>query len=559
MEDRMRPSNWLWYLLFGAASFLLFLGITYARPENTWNVGTYRYVAKVILGGGLPYRDVYDVKGPGIYYFYALAEFWFRGPAGFRILDALWQTATAFLLVRIGTRVYGREAAGWAAAAAFLVMQLYYASWAGFPEPDTLVSLPVGLGVLAMLRARDADRLIFWFFGGAMMGLAALLKLPAGLWGAAMIVLALRRAPIDWRTILPRLAGLAAGFSSPLLLCAIYFYARGALKELLVAQIVLAPQYLREFSAWGHWACIRTNLFRVYILPLYPLAAIALLGFVFWRRDALRPGEGLVLAWLAAGATALLLHGLFFPYHFMPLAAPLALLSGEVLAGALGRGEPSPAARLGVAALAGLYILLPVIKIPVRVSADLRALRLPSQAEQEWAGLTSSLRARTSPEDTLYIWGNLPRFYLDTERRPASRFFHSVYLSMPVLSDEARTVFVLDLAANHPKFFVANKAGAIGGNCPFTQLDYYAAFRRLTELQRFLEAEYVVEEDKPRYTLYRRKDVAAPAAQRERLRREDDRLAVGGAPVDGASNLNRAQLVVPGCGGCAFAGGGANE
>jgi hypothetical protein len=508
-EERMPPSKNLRYLIFGAASVLLFLGITYGRTDKSWNVATYLYVAKVIVGGGLPYRDIYDVKGPGIYYFYALGKFLFGGSVGIRILDALWQTATAFLLVRIGTRVYGREAAGWAAAAAFLVMQLYFASWAvaGFPEPDTLVSLPGGLGVLAMLRARDADRLVFWFFGGVMMGMAALLKLPAGLLGAAMIVVAVRQAPIEWRTVLPRLAGLAGGFASPLLLCAIYFYARGGLRELLVAQFVLAPQYLREFSAWGHWACIRRNLFRGYILPLYPLGALALLGFVFRRRDALRSGEGLVLAWLAVAAAELLLHGLFFPYHFMPLAAPLAILSGEVLAGALRRREGSPAPRVGVAALAGLYLLLPVIKIPATVRADLRSLRLPSQAEQEWTGLASSLRARTSPDDTLYIWGNLPRFYLYTERRPASRFFHSVYLSMPVLSAEARTVFLLDLAASRPKFFVVDKGGAIGGDCPFTQLDYYAAFENFSELRRVLAEGYSVEEETSRYRLYRRNDV----------------------------------------------------
>ena len=41
--------------------------------ETNWNAATYVYMAKTILAGGMPYRDAYDVKGPGIYYLFALA------------------------------------------------------------------------------------------------------------------------------------------------------------------------------------------------------------------------------------------------------------------------------------------------------------------------------------------------------------------------------------------------------------------------------------------------------------------------------------------------------
>jgi hypothetical protein len=506
-NEEMRIARKFRYVLFAAVAALLVWAISSGQTILSWNVATYIYMAKAILGGGLPYRDAFDVKGPGIYYFYATQMWLFGSAGGMKILDALWQACTALVLVRLGVRLYRREAAGWAAAVIYLIMQCYHECWSGFAEPDTLVALPVGLGVLAILHARDADRFSLWFLGGLTMGVAALLKLPAGLLGVAMIVVAARQTPVDWRKILLRLAGLAAGFATPLLLCILYFRSRGGLAGLYASQFVQAPEYLRAFSAWGHWMCIRESLLRPHVVPLYVLGGVALAGLVFVRRDSSPPGEGLVLAWLGVSVGGLLLHGLFFAYHFMPLLAPLAILSGEAITLARAPRKDFPEPRIAAWILLGFYLLLPVIKISRTIVANLGSPSGQAVPPEIWTGLAFSLRARTAPEDTLFIWGNLPSFYLQAERRSASRYFHSVYLSMPVGGAEVRKTFLSDLAASRPKFFVVNKAGPIGGNCPFGELDYYAAFENFSGLQRVLAEEYVVEEETSRYRVYRRNDI----------------------------------------------------
>ena len=539
-------------------AFLLFW-IRHVSPgEITWNVATYIYMGKTILEGGIPYRDAFDVKGPGIYYIFAFTMLLFgKTTLGIEILEGVWQAVTALILFRIGARIYQRETAGYAAASVYLIYLLYFATRGGTAEPDRLVALPMGLGILFLLDAGEEDRLWSWTLAGLTMAAAALLKLPAALLGAVMMVAAVRQDPARFGRIGLRLAALAAGFLTPLLFCALWFYLHGALGDLWTAQFKFAPQYLRSFNAWGSPACLGRSFTITMLFPLYAMGGLALLRVQSTGRKAWRWPEGSVLAWVFVAALSLFLHGLFFSYHFFPLAAPLALLSGRAIAG--WREERTPV-RLATVALGLLFLILPIVKVPSFLFASMRA---PGEeragADAWWRTLAISLRARTTPEDTVFLWANVPQFYLDVDRKSPSRFFHSIYLSSewPGLGTHAQ--FLADLRARPPKFFAVNKAGLIGSPCPFSQLDYYAAFRGFAELQRFLEAEYVLEQETLRYTLYRRKDVAAPAARRGPLGLEDDRLAVRGASVDGVGDLHGAQAVVTRCGGCALAGGGANE
>lgn len=538
-------------------AFLLFWIMRALHGENALNVATYVYVAKTILEGGIPYRDAWDIKGPGIYYIFAVTMLLFGKTAlGMEILEGIWQAVTALVLFRVALRIYKREAGGYVAASLYMIYLLCFATNGGIGEPDELIVLPMSLGILFLLRAGEDDRLGSWILAGLTMAVAALVKLPAASLGAVMMFAAVRQAPVRFRRVSARLASLAAGFLTPLLLCALWFHLNGALRDLWMAQFAFAPQYVRIFPAWGSPACLWMSFTRAVHLPLYAMGGLALVSVVLAGRKAWRGSEGLVLAWFLVAALNLFLHGLFFPYHFLPLSAPLAILSAVAI---LGWREQSSALRLTVTACVLLFLVMPVVRVPGILFKSLSTPGEEHVARDVWRPLALSLRARTTPEDTLFLWANVPHFYLDAERRPPSRYFHSLYLSMAWRGLGVHPQFLADLAAHKPKFFAVNKTGAIGGSCPFSHLDYFLAFQRFTELQQFLGAEYVLEQDTPRYLLYRRKDVAAPVAQRGPLGFEYDRLAVRGAAINGVSDLHGPQAVETRCGGCALAGGGADE
>ena len=168
----MEPDTALVVAMSACAVVLLFqlLDFGYGRDQSIFAL-----VGRTIRDGGLPYRDAWDFKPPGIYFLYALA-----GPAtwGIRVLEALSMAAMAVAFVALSRRC----SAGW------------------------------GAGLVGAILALDTHvRLEFWHtaqpesFGAALIacGLAfaanALRERPASPAAASWLVVVRRRA-IVWRS-----------------------------------------------------------------------------------------------------------------------------------------------------------------------------------------------------------------------------------------------------------------------------------------------------------------------------------------------------------------------
>ena len=73
------PKNPLLRFLFACAASFLVLAVcsksSFLYPMNDWvDVNCYFTVGRGILHGLVPYRDLYEQKGPLVYYVYALAS-----------------------------------------------------------------------------------------------------------------------------------------------------------------------------------------------------------------------------------------------------------------------------------------------------------------------------------------------------------------------------------------------------------------------------------------------------------------------------------------------------
>src|SRR5207247_8584808 len=80
--------------------------------------GIYAMVAHALTRGGMPYRDAWDFKPPGIFLVHAGARVVF-GPAliGIRLLEVIGLVATSAGMVKLATRFWGEPRIGWIAAA----------------------------------------------------------------------------------------------------------------------------------------------------------------------------------------------------------------------------------------------------------------------------------------------------------------------------------------------------------------------------------------------------------------------------------------------------------
>ena len=177
----------------------------------------------------MPYLDAWDLKAPALFYVYAVPIALFgKSHVGVQAADLLWQLATALVLFAIAVRIYGRREIGLLAGVLYL-FAYYSGSYWNMGQAEGFLNLPLALSIFWLLRALADDRGVAWCISGVCVAGATLFKVPFGLMGILMIDSAITLRPRDWNHSVRRLSALALGFAAPLLLCVIYFQAKGAL------------------------------------------------------------------------------------------------------------------------------------------------------------------------------------------------------------------------------------------------------------------------------------------------------------------------------------------
>src|SRR5262245_57860299 len=92
--------------------------------------GIYAMVARTILDGGMPYRDAFDFKPPGIFLIFTLSRALFGSAQwGVRVLEIAGLIATAFAMTRLTERWWGDRRIGLVAAALSILVHAQLDFW----------------------------------------------------------------------------------------------------------------------------------------------------------------------------------------------------------------------------------------------------------------------------------------------------------------------------------------------------------------------------------------------------------------------------------------------
>ncbi|WP_437973982.1 glycosyltransferase family 39 protein [Sorangium sp. So ce295] len=358
-------------------AFLLLQVLTYGYGRDQ---GIYAMVARTVLDGGMPYRDAFDFKPPGIFLIYALARALF-GPAqwGIRVLEVLGLAGMCLAMASLAARLFGDRRIGVVAAALAVLVHAQLDFW-HTAQPESFGGmLTIAALLVATPRGRDgaprpAPRGAALVVSGALFGAAGLLKPPlAG--GGIVLAVALaapalaelarrgaeraavqrrsdagptalhgepaRPAPpasgpvrttaaaLLWAALRPALL-IALGGVLPVLACAAWFALRGALGDLREVLFVFTPHYTalgwRGASVLGmawYGAC------EWLVHYSGPLAfGLACLVALHPERHE-RAGVALLSGVIAMHLVGVVMQAKFFPYHYgatWPLTAMLAAL-----------------------------------------------------------------------------------------------------------------------------------------------------------------------------------------------------------------------------------------
>lgn len=462
------------------AALLAVFALMLALPIITYPLGRdqgmYANIAQAIREGGLPFIDMWDIKPPAIYYVYAVQISLLGAvPVALRAIDVFAAPFTMFALYSLTRAAFNRDAARWS----MLLFPVFYftETFASLTQSDSLVILPMTWAVLSAFRAghsRGGSRralgwsfacgvlcaLVIWFKHYYVLFAVALAA--AHLWQrqrASSQTSAARRHPLLFEIAAFVAGGLVIGLPS-----LIYFASSGILAEMLIVAQGTQQYNAQAFTSldafwtqmsnyvnfrWWHWGPL---LLLVLSLPISNRLLERTEGTVLSAHSV--AGEhgtkpwALIFLWLVAGLTFVIVQAKGFDTHWLPLLPPLVILAAGALAAWVRLVDISVASRLFSPltsagkrhALTWLVAAVTLVFFGAILAKDTWLRAWPyitgQQSQRVYyrqfqAGdlnAADSLRAarwleeRTSPGDSVYIWGFRPEVAFMAGLRPATRF-----------------------------------------------------------------------------------------------------------------------------------------
>ncbi len=431
---------------------VLFLAPLFNAPFDR-DQGLYGVIARGWLQGSVPYRDLWDNKGPLLFLWY-MAAFRLLGESVVapRLLAAIgtaaavpfvWDSARLLLGSRKG--VFAALLFGIAFANPFLQANA---------NAEILMLCPLAAGFWAFTKGGRGGNQLWFVLAGFLTALAGLTKQAAAgplvgylLW---LAVLAVRYSPERARH-LRSAALLVGGTLLGLAPFVVYFAVNGALYDFWYATV----QFNFLFSGQNPLILKIIPPLLLDPLPLFGgllLWLLAVVGGVqLWRRRD--RNAGLILVFAVFSELAVQSMGKVSAHYNVGLLPAAAIL------GAVGVDSVIDSWRLGRRRLGQLAIGCAVISVGLSAalyawpSSDDRFLAQYSFRDYavrsiEARDIAQRVNAVTGPNDYVYEFGRQSDIYFLADRKPASRWVHArAYGIDPTMLDEV----LRDLDSRQPK------------------------------------------------------------------------------------------------------------
>jgi hypothetical protein len=488
-------------ILLALAGALLIVRLPSLVQPMGSDQGLYAYVGERIRHGELAYRDAWDQKPPGIHYVYAALRTVTSRDVAVPAADLAAAALTAALVWVVGARLGGPIAGGLAAVIFLLLSDPSFARLGGMrvrAQAETFIALAVttalalavgeGPGAKGAKGARGAKgagapgagagalRLIA---AGLCLGAAFALKYNAGLYVLVVlfalgVTAGLRLRDVIW---------LAAGaLVIPVILLAVFWYG-GALQDLYRATISYNLLYSGETYA-SRWDMIRYLVtFPVQQARLDALWFVGALGCLVLVAAGLRKRTAsywIPVAWVGLACVSIAINGSRnLPQYFVQAAPALGLAAGLAAVVAL---TPLPApARVAIALAVSVGVWRagsdPFPKLARNVWHDTQfalgridrrthlaqyggARDVDKYSALDNQDIGAFLAAKTSADDSVYVFGYSPASYVYAGRRSASRFFWSRPVILNFHGEDPRYGVAglrADLERNRPAYVVLQR------------------------------------------------------------------------------------------------------
>jgi hypothetical protein len=364
-RSRRRPlAGWRRWPAIGVVTTLL-VGLFHLPFPYHGDQALFAVYARMMAHGAVLYRDMWDVKQPGIFMTYR-----FVGLVGFsEVAIHAFELILLLAVVVVGMAVLRPRFSHALALGALPVLSIGFvylgARTSELAQLETFTIPFVAIAVWALFCTETRPQLM-WFVAGLAAALVGLFKSLLVIVPVALIVYAVYSRPNRRQGgSLRLLAAAFAGFVLPGLAFTAWTVGHG-LESRIWYTFVTYPLHA---SAGGGLRDVgrlvkSTGAFVLRFAPLLVLAAVRVRRLFRGERDRFSVA---MLVWLAAGAVTVLLQ-LWWSYLFLVLVPPLAILAAEGLDDLLTSHSLSRRSAVALAVLSLPALAVFAVKVPPLVS-----------------------------------------------------------------------------------------------------------------------------------------------------------------------------------------------
>jgi hypothetical protein len=514
-----------------------------ALPSLRYPLGrdqaTYCVVAQGLLHGRLLYRDLWDIKPPGIYYIYAVIVKIF-GPVmwSIGIVDILWLLAISICIFHFAKRYLGAPAA----AIAVVFNALWHCSWGYIhaAQSETFITLFVFLACFILMSAQREN----WrgnFAAGLMCGAAFWVKYNSAPFFPVLAFLPYldlsrfdqhpRRLQltVPWRVWFQRTLVIVAGFLVMIVAVLAYFWGVGAWPALKEGHFEVLPRYGVMFvQRMRHYPPYALTLTR-FDLGVWTEAVFgATLVIAWWRREMRLIAPVVIMA--VAGFTSAASQPRLSSYSFETAYPFFAMLWGYVFVklyeGFVYLRESFARRSWRVAGVLLWLVAAEVVYYPLpgyafEIAEEYKGLAawmhdpygsykrysFPFYLEKlhDQIAIIDYLRKNSAPSEGVYVWGTAPLISFLTQRPSPSRFVSNHALISPWGPVRWRQDLIAELNRKPPRFIVVERHDEI----PLVTLTYddsEQCLKKYAALASFISDRYESVSNLYDFEVYRHKE-----------------------------------------------------
>jgi hypothetical protein len=442
-----------------------FSGIGFERDE-----GAYSYYGKLLLEGKIPYKDFYEQKFPGLFYFYAFIVSMFGDTVEGMHKGFMYVNILTMIFIYFTSRNLFSAFAGVVSAATFLFVSMTPTLSGYTVQGEHGVIFFASLGFLFYSIARIKNDWKFYLLMGLALGAAFMCKTSGIFFVAAGGITVITdffliKGKKEYKQLIKNAFIFGSGAAVVVIIMFLIIYSKGAFNDMLFWTLEIPKKYVnkikwedgKQYLDYSYQAI--TNDYKLF----WRHAFLALIACVFAKAVDLKTK---VFAFvLIAFSCATIVPGFYFYGHYWIQILPgLSILSGLMYFSAVSILKD----RMNLRSPNLKYIYLGLFAVLVFMHSNkLKNYYYHPNYEQilrtvyggnpfpEAVEIGKFINSISKPEDQLVIMGSEPQIYFYTHKKCPSRhaYFAAIVDNVPEHKQWQRE-FVADVEKAKPKYFV---------------------------------------------------------------------------------------------------------